>query len=226
MICSFHFIYRSLSCNSRTYKKPRKHVEYVCLFSFKCTKLDLFFSLKYFYGFKKIFREIKMSEHDLIKGFNLRNTLYKAEQQLESRERLTTMCPSQAFLWSCLVSLTTTESSAFLLNDHANASVGHPDTGNYNIYSKIDALERTLQNLETNVREKTTHSDTLMRQVLLTVTEMEVKMKTSDFQLQNMGLQIETLQNSSGNINTIYFIKYQLLLLFYKKKICVFYQYI
>lgn len=59
------------------------------------------------------------------------------------------------------------------------------------------------------MREKTTHSDTLMRQVLLTVTEMEVKMKTSDFQLQNMSLQIEKLQNSSGNINNIYFVKYQ-----------------
>lgn len=139
-----------------------------------------------------------MSKHDLIKGFNLRKTLYKAEQKLESRKRLTTMCPSQAFLWSCLVILTTTESSAFLLNDRTNASVGHQDSDNYNIYSKIGALERTLQNLETSVREKTTHSDTLMRQVLLTVTEMEVKMKTSDFQLQNMSLQIENLKNSSG----------------------------
>lgn len=119
------------------------------------------------------------------------------------------MCPSQAFLWSCLVSLTTTESSAFLLNDHANASVGHPDTGNYNVYSKIDALERTLQNLETNVREKTTHSDTLMRQVLLTVTEMDAKIESSDLQLHNMSLQIEKLQNSSGNMN----IKYQLFML-------------
>lgn len=129
------------------------------------------------------------------------------------------MCPSQAILWSCLVILTTTESSAFLLNDHSNASMGHPDNANYNIYSKIDALDRTLQNLETTVREKTaqldrlettvqektTHSDTLMRQVLLTVTEIEVKMKTSDFQLQNMSLQIEKLENSSG--------KYQLLIL-------------
>lgn len=143
------------------------------------------------------------------------------------------MCPSQAILWSCLVILTTPESSAFLLNDHSNASMGHPDNANYNIYSKIDALDRTLQNLETTVREKTTqldrlettvrektaqldrldttvqekttHSDTLMRQVLLTVTEIEVKMKTSDFQLQNMSLQIEKLENSSG--------KYQLLIL-------------
>lgn len=116
------------------------------------------------------------------------------------------MSPSQAFLWSCLVILTTTESSAFLLNDRTNASVGHLDSDNYNIYSKIDALERTLQNLETAVREKTTHSDTLMRQVLLTVTEMEVKMKTSDFQLQNMSLQIEKLKNSSG--------KYQILIVY------------
>lgn len=116
------------------------------------------------------------------------------------------MSPSQVFLWSCLVILTTTESSAFLLNDRTNASVGHLDSDNYNIYSKIDALERTLQNLETAVREKTTHSDTLMRQVLLTVTEMEVKMKTSDFQLQNMSLQIEKLKNSSG--------KYQILIVY------------
>lgn len=50
------------------------------VFSHLNVKLDLFFSLRYFYGFKKIFREIKMSKHDLIKGFNLRNTLYKAEQ--------------------------------------------------------------------------------------------------------------------------------------------------
>lgn len=116
------------------------------------------------------------------------------------------MSPSHAFLWLCLVILTTTESSAFLINDHTNASVGHPDNDNYNIYSKIDALERTLQNLETSMREKTTHSDTLMRQVLLTVTEMEVKMKTSDFQLKNMSLQIEKLENSSG--------KYQILIVY------------
>lgn len=147
-----------------------------------------------------------MSKPDLIKGFNLRKTLYKADQQLESRKSLTTMSPPQAFIWSCLVILTTKESSAFLINDHTNASVGHPDNDNYNIYSKIDALERTLQSLETTVQEKTTHSDTLMRQVLLTITEMEVKMKTSDFQLQNMSPQIEKLGSSSG--------EYQILKLF------------
>lgn len=100
-------------------------------------------------------------------------------------------------------------SSAFLLNEHANASVSHPDNCNYNIYSKIDALERTLHNLETTVREKTaqmdtlestvrekiTHSDTLMRQVLLTVTEMEAKIESS-----NMSLEIEEIKQNVKNI--------------------------
>lgn len=121
------------------------------------------------------------------------------------------MCPSQAFLWSCLVFLTTTESSAFLLNDPVNTSVSHPDNSNYNIYSKIDALERTLHNLETtvrektaqmdtletSVREKTTHSDTLMRQVLLTVTEMDTKIESSD--LINMTLEVEKIKSFVKN---------------------------
>lgn len=108
------------------------------------------------------------------------------------------MSISQTLLLFFLVILTTTFSGAFLLNDHANASVGHPDSGNYNIYSKIDALERSFQNLETTVREKTTHSDTLMRQVLLTVTEMDTKMGASD--LLNMSLEIEEIKNNVKNI--------------------------
>lgn len=108
------------------------------------------------------------------------------------------MSISQTLLLFFLVILTTTFSGAFLLNDHANASVGHPDSGNYNIYSKIEALERSFQNLETTVREKTTHSDTLMRQVLLTVTEMDAKMGASD--LLNMSLEIEEIKNNVKNI--------------------------
>lgn len=106
----------------------------------------------------------------------------------------------QTFVLLFLVILKATESGAFLLNDHTNASVGHLDNGNYNIYSKIDALERSLQNLETTVREKTTHSDTLMRQVLLTVTEMEAKIETSN--QRNISLEIDEiktfLKNGSG----------------------------
>lgn len=113
------------------------------------------------------------------------------------------MCPSQAFLWSCLAILIKSEVDAFLLTDNANSSVGHQDNGNYNIYSKIDALERTLQNLETSLHEKTTHMDTLMRQVLLTVTEMDDKIETSN--LRNMSFAVEELQNfvrnKTGNIN-------------------------
>lgn len=110
------------------------------------------------------------------------------------------------------VVLTTSGSSAFLLNEQANASVSHPDNCNYNIYSKIDALEKTLQNLQTivrektaqmdtlesTVREKTTHSDTLMRQVLLTLTEMDAKIESSD--VRNMSLEIEEIKNNVKNI--------------------------
>lgn len=112
--------------------------------------------------------------------------------------KLTTMFSSHTFLWLYLV-IITTKSGAFLLNEHANTSVGHPDNGNYNIYSKIDALERTLQSLETSVREKTTHSDTLMRQVLLTVNEMDVKLESSD--LRNMSLEMKKIQYLVRNIS-------------------------
>lgn len=108
------------------------------------------------------------------------------------------MSMSQTLLFFFLVILTTTFSGAFLLNEHANASVGHSDSGSYNIYSKIDALERSFQNLETTVREKTTHSDTLMRQVLLTVTEMYAKIEASD--LRNMSLEIEEIKKNVENI--------------------------
>lgn len=105
---------------------------------------------------------------------------------------LTTMFLSHTFLLLFLVLLITTEAVAFLLNGNKNASAGSPDNGYYNIYSKIDVLERSLQNLEMTVREKTTHSDTLMRQVLLTVTEMDDKLDSSD--LRNMTLEIEKIK--------------------------------
>lgn len=124
------------------------------------------------------------------------------------------MFSTVTFLWLCLVILTT-ESGAFLLNEHTNTSVGHPDNGNYNIYSKIDALERTLQKLETSVREKTTHSDTLMRQVLLTVNEMDVKLESSD--LRNMSLEMKKIQDLVGNISG----KSCFLLIVYRKLIVV-----
>lgn len=104
---------------------------------------------------------------------------------------------SHPYLLFFLVIVTATEFSAFLLNDHANASIGNPVNGNYNIYSKIDALERTLQNLETSVREKTTHMDTLMRQVLLTVTEIDSNLGTVNLPDKHQNLTM----NSKGRMN-------------------------
>lgn len=101
------------------------------------------------------------------------------------------MCPLHALLQSGLAILIISEVSAFLLNEHANSSVGHQDNGNYNIYTKIDALERTLQKLENSVNEKTTHMDTLLRQVLLTVNEMDDKIESSN--LHNMSFAVEEL---------------------------------
>lgn len=48
------------------------------------------------------------------------------------------------------------------------------------------------------MREKTTHSDTLMRQVLLTVTEMEAKIESS--YLRNMSLEIEEFKQNLKNV--------------------------
>lgn len=113
------------------------------------------------------------------------------------------MCPLHALLQSGLAILIISEVSAFLLNEHANSSVEHQDNGNYNIYTKIDALERTLQKLENSVNEKTTHMDTLLRQVLLTVNEMDDKIESSN--LHNMSFAVEELQNivrnRTGNLN-------------------------
>lgn len=88
---------------------------------------------------------------------------------------LKTMFLSHTFLLVFLVVRATTESSDSPLHELANASFGSPDNGFQKLYSKIDALERTVQNLETNVLEKATRMDTLMRKVLITFNEMDAK---------------------------------------------------
>lgn len=108
------------------------------------------------------------------------------------KERLIAMCPSQAFLRSCFAILIISEVSAFLLYHHTNPAVGHQDNSNYTIYTMIYALGRTLQKLETSVNEKTTHMNTLLRQVLITVNEMDDKIETS--YLRNMSFAVEELK--------------------------------
>lgn len=93
---------------------------------------------------------------------------------------LKTMFLSHTFLLVFLVVLATTESSASPLHEIANASAGSPDHDFQKLYTKIDALERTVQNLETNVLEKSARMDTLMRKVLITFNEMDAKIETSN----------------------------------------------
>lgn len=97
------------------------------------------------------------------------------------------MFPPHTFLLLFLVVLATKESSASPLYKIANASTGSPDNGFHELYTKIDALERTLRNLETNVMEKSTIMNTLMRQVLLNFNEMDAKIETSN--LNNLSLE-------------------------------------
>lgn len=87
---------------------------------------------------------------------------------------------SHTFLLVFLVVLATTEYSDSLLHDIAIASAGSPDHDFQKLYTKIDALERTVQNLETNVLEKSTRVDTLMRKVLITFNEMDANSETSN----------------------------------------------
>lgn len=111
-----------------------------------------------------------------------------------------TTMQSLEILWTFILVITPTV-YAFLFNDHGNGSAVHPDHDSYNIYSKIDALEKNLQIMETSLREKTTHMDTLSRRALLTVNEMDAKIETI-YDLRNTTLEInkylDLLQNHSG----------------------------
>ena len=93
---------------------------------------------------------------------------------------------------------------SFLFNGHANVSGSPPDNGYYNIYSKIDYLERALQNLETSVQQKEIHMDTLLRQVQMTVNEMDAKIESS--RLQNISLEIQQLKALTKNGNSVFHI--------------------
>lgn len=87
---------------------------------------------------------------------------------------------SHTFLLVFHVVLATTESSDSPLHEIANASAGSPDHDFQKLYTKIDALERTVQNLETNVLEKSKRMDTLMRKVLIFFNEMDANIETSN----------------------------------------------
>ncbi|XP_061182591.1 uncharacterized protein LOC133190923 [Saccostrea echinata] len=83
------------------------------------------------------------------------------------------------------------ESVAFLLDGHTNPSSAINQTcGTYNIYNKIDAIEKETQ-------KKIHDMETMMRQVLLTVNQMDVKLENSN--VHNMSLEIERLKKVVSN---------------------------
>lgn len=105
---------------------------------------------------------------------------------------------SNTFLLVFLVVLATTESSDSPLHEIANASAGSPDHNFQKLYTKMDALERTVQNLETNVLEKSTRMDTLMRKVLITFNEMDAKSETSNLNNLSVERKKTLLENVTG----------------------------
>lgn len=111
---------------------------------------------------------------------------------------LKTMFLSHSFLLVFLVVLATTESSDSPLHEIANASAGSPDHDFQKLYTKIDALVRTVQNLETNVMEKSTRMDTLMRKVLITFNEMDAKSETSNLNNLSVKRKKTLVENVTG----------------------------
>lgn len=108
---------------------------------------------------------------------------------------------SHTFLLVFLVVLATTESSDSPLHEIATASAGSPDHDFQKLYTKIDALERTVQNLETNVLEKSTRMDTLMRKVLIFFfNEMDAKIETSNLNNLSVERKKTLVENITGKL--------------------------
>ena len=66
--------------------------------------------------------------------------------------------------------------SAYSLVDRPDVSNSSEEYGYYNIYNKIDSLQKSFQTLETNVQRK----NNMLRQVLQSITEMDDNIEMSD----------------------------------------------
>ncbi|XP_078322073.1 uncharacterized protein LOC111112209 [Crassostrea virginica] len=66
--------------------------------------------------------------------------------------------------------------NAYSLVDQSNVSNSSEEYGYYNIYDKIDSLQKAFQTLETNVQRK----NNILRQVLQSITEMDDNTEMSD----------------------------------------------
>ena len=100
---------------------------------------------------------------------------------MQSERDKNEMSPFWKLLFFILVDVITERKvESFLLNGHANVSGSPLDNGYYNIYSKIDYLEKALQNLEASVQQKETHVDTLFRQVQLEIAQLKTLIKNGN----------------------------------------------
>ena len=65
---------------------------------------------------------------------------------------------------------------AYSLVDRPNVSNSSEEYGYYNIYDKIDTMQKAFQTMETNVQRK----NNMLRQVLQSFTEMDNNIEMSD----------------------------------------------
>ena len=75
------------------------------------------------------------------------------------------------------------------------------DNGYYNIYSKIDSLEKSLQNLQTGVKNR----NKLLQQVFLAIAEFDADPAMTDVDLKSLVLQTKS---KNGNFISSFFIIY------------------
>ena len=104
------------------------------------------------------------------------------------------------FLWCVAVIIM----AGILVRGHPIAdqtSNNTEDNGYYNIYSKIDSLEKSLQNLQTGVKNR----NKLFQQVFLAIAEFNADPAMTDVDLKSLVLQTKS---KNGNVTSSFFIIY------------------
>ena len=81
--------------------------------------------------------------------------------------------------------------SAYSLVDRHNVSNSSEEYGYYNIYNKIDSLQKAFQTLETNGQKK----NNILRQVLKSITEIDEHIEMSDERSQGP-MVIQTIEKN------------------------------
>ena len=139
----------------------------------------IFFSI--FYQVFEI-REINnyFSNADVKVKMNNISWMYRGMLSSEQQpKRLSVMAHVLNILWfaiSFMIVENHGKVSAYSLVDRPDVSNSSEEYGYYNIYNKIDSLQKSFQTLETNVQRK----NNMLRQVLQSITEMDDNIEMSD----------------------------------------------